>query len=115
MTEFKPGDRVRVTLEGEVRDTLPGGKLTLRYDGEYLFVQPPEKVEKIEPPVEAFKPGDFVREKSTDRVFYAATDGYVQVLPTAGSFWRYGPTGLAGSLPHDTGEYERVTLVEPPL
>lgn len=116
MSGFKKGDRVRVTLEGEVKDVLTSGAVALHYDGEYVFVQPPEKVEKIEPPVEVFGPGDFVRDPESGQVFLLIEDGYVQVKPTIG---QANPLTWPDQPDHTetfTSEnYERVDVAEVPF
>lgn len=79
MSDYKPavGDRVRVVLEGEVNYS-PGGFYTTRH---YFSQGDPEvvSIEKIEPPVTVFKPGDVVRPKSKSCEFeYLLTsDGWV--------------------------------------
>lgn len=115
MSDFKNGDRVRVTFEGEWRggptpsdrvSYINGGNVPI--DSRYNVT-----VEKVEPP---FEPGDFVREKSSDRVFYIAADGYVQVTPRPGTFQKWDEYDtLESSLPHDTGDYERVEYAQVPF
>ena len=66
MGNLKKGDRVRVTIEADVRFGssfgvdlgVAGGTVHLREE-----VWPGVEFEKIEPPVEVFKPGDVVRDK----------------------------------------------------
>ena len=78
MSNYKPqkGDRVRVTTEVEVIDdrvtsvaTVPNG-LDVRgyralHKGIEVVIPADSCIEKIEPPVEVFKPGDVVRSKDT--------------------------------------------------
>ena len=79
------GDRVRVVIEGEVyhvaEDRFGVGDDPLDGRGNIIY---PDKghvvsVEKLEPPVEVFKPGDVVRYKFGPRryVYTIATGGYV--------------------------------------
>lgn len=103
---FSKGDRVRVTFEAEYG--CPGDEAhhfgilnSVRKDADNLSIV------KVADPI---KPGDFVREKSTDRVFFIAANGYAQVTPTTGPFFEYEPDGIEYSFPNDTGEYERVEV-----
>lgn len=80
--KFKPvkGDRVRVVLEGEVKHVYSDGDLHIESAKYYKTEVPREgiiSIEKIEPPVEVFKPGDVVRGKVFGHVFTIADDGYV--------------------------------------
>lgn len=112
MSEFKVGDKVRVTLEGAVKNVLSSGKVHVGYDAQYLFIHDPEDVEKIEPPVEVFKPGDVVRDKcdGVDRLIVGNYDGSVRgwVNLSTNHFYE-------GNFTFTSEDYERVTLVEPPL
>lgn len=67
-TIFKRGDRVRVTLEGEITrimDIEPGSEeveLRVEHNGSASFVYTDmATVEKVEPKYEVFGPGDVVR------------------------------------------------------
>lgn len=113
MSGFKVGDKVRVTLEGTVKNVLSSGKVHVGYDTRYLFIHDPEEVEKIEPPVEVFKPGDYVRDKHAGndlRLIVGNYDGSVRgwVNLSTNHFYENNTT-------FTSEEYERVTLVEPPL
>jgi hypothetical protein len=71
MGGYKPvkGDRVRVVLEGTAEGTATSPRTT----GEFCLDENPldnaVSVEKVEPPVTVFKPGDVVRSKSTGSVY----------------------------------------------
>lgn len=91
MSDYKPkvGDRVRVVLEGEVTDTAGGSvtisdralrgsdpvfwcSSTVADDAKFLV-----SVEKVEPPVEFFKPGDVVRDTRNGMLYALSTEGYI--------------------------------------
>lgn len=119
MSEFRKGDRVRVTFEGEV--SVPSssidGMVVVSVDSGPMrshWVRP-ECVEKIEPAVEPFQPGDFVREVSSGRVFYVAKGGYAQVKPWPSSFVEFHNGDIENDLPSTTGEYEKVNYAEVPF
>lgn len=112
--EFKVGDRVRLTLEGTVKNTFTTGAVQVTWQGP-LTVFESEQVEKIEPAVEPFQPGDFVREVSSGQVFYVAKGGYVQVKPWPASFVEFHNGDIENDLPSTTGEYERVEYAEVPF
>lgn len=84
MSDYKPakGDRVRVVFEGEVSYINNTGTLLdlwVSKDGEMIGTLYSEhlSIEKIEPLVEVFKPGDVVRSKSIARFRYViGRDGY---------------------------------------
>ncbi|HEU5118491.1 MAG TPA: hypothetical protein VFT74_17915, partial [Isosphaeraceae bacterium] len=81
MTDFKKGDRVKVSaFEGVVRAADSGGVDVESEDGKFLaWVEDVKRIqiEKIEPPVEAFKPGDTVRALGlSDMYFSLGQDGY---------------------------------------
>lgn len=114
MSEFKFGDRVRVTLEGQVV-FQSATYLTLQADGggnhSIYMERDSAHVEKIEPPVEVFKPGDVVRDKDKPELIYAlGADGYMRVGK--------GSSFCGGGWPHyDYGgevftskRYEKVNL-----
>lgn len=119
MSEIRKGDRYRIIIEGEWNGryaTNATGIAKMILEDDFItddtdFIT----VEKIEPPAEPFEPGDFVREIPTDRIFYVAENGYAQVKPTAGQFWKFGEAGVDGSLPSTTGEYEKVGYAEVPF
>jgi hypothetical protein len=93
MTEFKKGDRVRVTFDGAVTDaptfvkrlrvTTDDHKYGVR--GSLAWVEV-EHVEKIEPPVEVFKPGDRLRRKGWEGAYEITlgSEGYLQHLTSGG-------------------------------
>lgn len=74
----KKGDRVRVVLEGEVTRGL-GITDTFDLEGRYIYANgyAVTSIEKIEPPVELFGPGDTVRGRATGRLFTLAATGYI--------------------------------------
>ena len=111
MTDIKKGDRVRVALEGVVQRTFDNGNLWLEssdfgtaIDGTHVI-----SVEKIEPPVEVFKPGDVVRSLATGSYWYLATNGYVRMtsadFPEPVEFYEY-----TDSTEFTSDEYEKVDL-----
>lgn len=71
MSDYKPvkGDRVRVVLEGEVSEVWHSGRFVLQSDDDAVEIGFSAdrvegfnvSIEKIEPPVEVFQPGDVVR------------------------------------------------------
>lgn len=104
--ELKKGDRVRVTFEAEVlragqdHTDLP----VLTDDGFELFLTATDVVEKIEPPVTVFKPGDVVRDKRNGTVRALSTRGWVCINEYPGQF-------TSGSISNFTSEhYELVSL-----
>lgn len=79
--KYRPvkGDRVRVVLEGEVVEALSSTTFTVGEAGtwENLINQEREhvvSVEKIEPPVEVFGPGDTVRSRFYPNLVYSIGD-----------------------------------------
>lgn len=84
VSEYKPqgGERVRVVLEGDVADDVnsigfsleqeTGGFFPIMWDDSSVV-----SIEKIEPPVEVFKPGDRVRSKASGAEFTLGEDGYL--------------------------------------
>lgn len=85
--KLKTGDYVRITIEGEFRaKDLSHLKETGTYAPDErnweLLTNETDTivVEKIEPPVEVFKPGDRVRDKvATDYHFLVLNKGYVDL------------------------------------
>lgn len=110
--EFKVGDRVRVTLEGTVeslsdRDLCVGRgwaeqSIIARHPNEHTIT-----IEKIEPPVEVFKPGDVVRHKKHRSFRYTLGGG--------GYFSHQLLTWVSSATQFTSEDYELVILVEPPL
>ncbi|HET6915106.1 MAG TPA: hypothetical protein VFH56_03360, partial [Acidimicrobiales bacterium] len=81
--KYLPGDKVRVTIEGTVHRHC-GHSLELRNEfgnasHEIFTNQSDVKVEKIEPPVEVFKPGDLIRHKGSQVTFLVTSEGYVDM------------------------------------
>lgn len=113
MSNYKPqkGDRVRVVLEDEVRGVESDG-FVVGDAADANYIQPGAEhvvsIEKIEPPVEVFKPGDVVRSKDHPELVYLldGEDGY--------SVFQYGKGGLvyhgANNRRFTSRRYERVEL-----
>ena len=84
MSDYRPskGDRVRVVLEGEVTSTHRGGdSFVVGAFGEANEIAASAEhvisIEKLEPPVTVFKPGDTVRNKKLHEFIYTvAENGY---------------------------------------
>ena len=107
----KKGDRVRVVLEGEATycDTPGFGVGT----GEYLnFIVPTREhvvsVEKVEPPVEVFGPGDTVRRKNTRPayIYSLGHEGYFSHQVNYFREWSSGTNNTEFTSKH----YERLDL-----
>lgn len=81
VSEYSPqkGDRVRVVLEGEVLPDHEYGGFSIGTGVNSNFITHGAEhlvsVEKIEPPVVTFQPGDVVRGKSTGHVFLIREGG----------------------------------------
>lgn len=77
MSDFRVGDRVRVTMEGVVRAAnevfVSVNDDEGKWLGEVNYLK--NSVEKIEPPVEVFKPGDVVRHKETQTLYLITEHG----------------------------------------
>src|SRR5690348_2997757 len=87
MGDYKPkkGDRVRVVLEGEVYHVTEGrfGVSDDPSDGRGNIIYPDKghavSIEKIEPPVEVFGPGDVVRPRNESYrhlIYLLGANGY---------------------------------------
>lgn len=114
MSEIKKGDRVRFTGEGVVRSVCDGDTLDVENGaGEFIGWLLPDvdgvTVEKIEPPVETFRPGDYVRSKGEpgSPIRLLTVDGWVNLE----TLKHCGDTRIKFT----SETYERVNLVEPPL
>lgn len=77
MSDYKPqkGDRVRVVVEGEITGTYREGQcFNIGHSPGGMYVTPHTEhvvsVEKLEPPVEVFGPGDIVRPKDIGHIVY---------------------------------------------
>ena len=89
MSDYKPqiGDKVKVTFEGTYEAPNGGfGSPGVRPDGHpevFLHashaLRAATSVEKIEPPVEVFKPGDVVRHKRHGDIRAIGNDGWVNL------------------------------------
>jgi len=103
VSDYKPkeGDYVRVVLEGQVEYLTGGDSFMLNTNGIYPDQEHVVSVEKIEPPVEVFKPGDVVRSKDAGVVRALGDRGYVIVKSAFrhdnGLFVSYDTTGLRSS------------------
>lgn len=110
MSEYVPkaGDHVRVTLEGRVTTASSWFFEVECSDGRFnRFSEKADiTVEKIEPPVEVFKPGEVIRHKGSGVVLALAEVGFLNIDHKR--FYRYVD---AGHPEHFTSEhYERVVL-----
>lgn len=114
MSEFKVGDRVRVTFEATVAGSpAPRGACLCSFgynDGhireEYLR-QEGVTVEKVlPPPPEVFKPGDVVRALGTGSTYTLTNDGYVS--HSTGQVWTDGAEWRDNEF--TSKRYERVEL-----
>lgn len=108
MSDYKPvkGDRVRVVLEGEV-SWADVEQFDVRAEDNRLLASVllgrGASIEKIEPPVEVFKPGDVVRSKWFPSYLYLINDsGYSYV----------GGNGSYRSIDHTftSKDYEKVSI-----
>lgn len=106
---YRRGDRVKVTLEGEVTrvmDIEPGSEtveLRIEHNGRASFVYTDmATVEKVEPPVETFGPGAVVRDKVVHSARYAIGNGGYFSFTT--NEWHDDPTDFT------TDRYERVEV-----
>jgi hypothetical protein len=121
--DIKAGDRLRVTTEVEVLDPAPirwNGLTGLRasLDGEAVrvVIAPSVSVEKIEPPVEAFQPGDFVKNRAGGRLYYLGTNQYLRLHETEGTLGTNCPYGVGYTRGFFTSEFfEKVNLEERPF
>lgn len=103
MTDIKVGDRVRVVIEGTAAEA----------NENWLFVADCDisrasdgvvSVEKIDPPVEVFGPGDMVRRKGRRYVYSLGHDGYFD--HTTGYYFNAN----IDQEPFTSEAYERVNL-----
>lgn len=101
---YKPsaGERVRVVYEGSVSDANHIGfdihEVPFLYEDASLV-----SIEKIEPPVETFGPGDTVRDKrDPEFVFVIGRDGYLDMYNDG--IWN------EGTHPFTSENYERVIV-----
>lgn len=82
--DIKKGDRVKVTIEGEV-SYVGETWLTINHNHDVAYKEPGAMVEKIEPPVEVFKPGDVVRVRGWEGeggLLHLAHGGYINEYHT---------------------------------
>ena len=108
MGNLKKGDRIRLTLEADVLygssfgvdlavPAVAGGQFTIR-EREFSDVE----FEKVEPPVEVFKPGDVVRHKTARRFTFALGKyGYLDIV---NGVWNDRPNEFTSE------SYEKVDL-----
>lgn len=105
--EFRVGDRVKVTIEGEVNRVLAHGdgtelRITTGEDQDHYVYADGANVEKVEPEYETFGPGDIVRNKHFP--------GLVYVLGSDGNFAVPFDEWRPGSEEFTSERFERVTL-----
>lgn len=112
--KFQRGDKVKVKFKAEVTAVYDGDEIQVTGAGRNVaFIRDASVVEKIEPPVETFGPGDYVRDPNTGQVFLLIKDGYVQVRPTVG---RANPLDWPEGTESFTSEqYERVEYAQAPF
>lgn len=77
----RPGDRVRVTTEGEVSWVSAAGAFEVGRDDQAVYFKPGNQpsvvsIEKIEPPVTVFKPGQTVRGKRSGLLYSLGEGGF---------------------------------------
>lgn len=115
MTDIKKGDRVRVTFESVASEVSSVG---LNLHNGHTFVNIKQEgvtVEKIEPPVEVFKPGDVVRNSAW--TYALGTDGFLTIASAyghpVGTFSRYGENGRYEASDFTTKWFERVNPDSP--
>ena len=108
MTDIKIGDRVRVTIEAELVGDWENGCVCTnqKFSERYLRNDAVVSVEKLEPPVVVFGPGDVVRDKGSTLTFILTDDGGYTVVETGTHY----DSGLFKST-----WYERVNLVHAPF
>lgn len=116
MTDYKPqkGDRVRVVLEGgEVRRSVEDDSWVIEFDDNTYITEVNDgapflvSIEKIEPPVVTFKPGDVVRSKRNPKWLYTIGQrGYTQ--HTDGAYFADGPRACEDVF--TSADYELVSL-----
>lgn len=98
------GDRVRVTFEGDYLDgVIKAGPSFWIYRNGISAIR---SIEKIEPPVEVFEPGDTVRSKSGGFLYSIGSDGYFSHPARHFFEWGYG----IGEKHFTSKDYERVNL-----
>ena len=122
MSELKIGDRVRLVYEGTYK-SLGGDTRGVEPDGHadvFLYeshaLAAAKSVEKIEPPVEQFGPGDVVRRQGNGKPMVLGPDGYTYM--NTGNYYTYA--GRAPDVKYaredfTSGRFERVSLVEVPF
>jgi hypothetical protein len=106
MTDIQVGDKVRLTIEGEVSELSGAG---LHIGGDYVPSYQRSRVEVIEKKVTTFKPGDVVRSKALGFRYTIGRDG--GYLSHAEGFRWWPDLGDKFTSEH----YELVTLHESPL
>jgi hypothetical protein len=112
---YKPqeGDRVRVVLEGDVAYLCPGGGFMLASNGIWPDQEHVVSVERIEPPVETFGPGDLLRSKRSGGLRLLALGGYVVVRSTGfadGEFLPYGQSPAIPAQDFTSKDWEKVDV-----
>ena len=105
MEDIKKGDRVRITIEGEVTAVSTNGDLIVDDYHEIATAAPTGgiTVEKVEPPVEVFGPGDVVRHKTEKVLYTIGKNGFLN--HRSGILWE-----STTFEPFTSEHYERVSL-----
>lgn len=108
MTDIKPGDHVRITIEGPWHDNEYQTTEQIAAIRKYaVYPNDTVTVEKVEPPVETFGPGDLLRNKDNPDLVIAVTlDGYTYVGTVNPGLHVVG----AGHTPATSQSWERVEI-----
>lgn len=125
MTEkYRPekGDRVRVVLEGVVEPGIDGFFLlsSLEDDsGHANFIWPDEahvvSIEKVEPPVVQFQPGDIVRHNGSGLIFVLGKNGYTHITTYPGLYRTYESVCYGSPEDFNSKGFTKIELVEKPF
>lgn len=118
MSRIKVGDHYKITIEGKWQGQYATSTAELAgmvLDGGFDPDETDEvSVEKIEPPVETFKPGDRLRRKAFGGYeITLADEGYLQHLSSGVSFHNYTPSSSPEFF--NSEKFERVDLAEVPF
>lgn len=108
MTDIKHGDIVRIVIEGPWHEWDTTTDIIAGY-GEFEALSDDKvTVEKVEPPVITFGPGDLLRHKGTDRVRALGDTGYI--ILNNGIVYTYGQ-GSGHQRDYFTSKsFEKITL-----
>lgn len=108
MSEYKTGDRVRVSFEAEIKTIFDDGDLGFELVDHYSTEIPHEgnfSIEKVEPPVVTFQPGDVVRRKEDGLLYLVTLGGWVPIGWGWSVFMDCSP-----AFPFTSRYYEKVEL-----